>query len=202
MERERERDFGYSETRSVVMAGVGGQGNILAANVLANALAVSGFDVKTSEVHGMAQRGGSVVSMVRFGSSVASPLVPRGEAELLVTTELLEALRRIYFLSARGVLVASRTRIDPLPVLQGVARYPDDAEERLLELAPESMIVDATAIAESAGNKRAANTALLGVISNILPVPLDDWMETIDRLLPAKVVEVNKEAFLMGRELA
>ncbi len=116
-------------TRSVVLAGVGGQGTITAANLLANALLAHGYDVKTSEVHGMAQRGGSVISMVRFGPAVASPLVPLGGAEALVCTELLEALRNLPYLAPGGRVIGSRTRVDPLPVLQGAAAYPEDAEQ-------------------------------------------------------------------------
>lgn len=189
-------------TRSVVMAGVGGQGTILAANLLARALVEHGYDVKTSEVHGMAQRGGSVVSMVRFGDDVASPLVPRGEAELVIATELLEGLRNLEFLAPGGRLIASRTRVDPLPVLQGAAEYPVDAEERLENLAPGALIVDARAVAAEAGDARAANTVLLGMLSVSLPVPEGEWLKVIRELVPAKALEANERAFAAGRALA
>lgn len=188
-------------TRSIVLAGVGGQGTVTAANLLANALVSHGYDVKTSEVHGMAQRGGSVISMVRFGSDVASPLVPAGGAEALVSTELLETLRNVEFLSPDGRIIASRTRVDPLPVLQGAVQYPSDAEERILELVPGSVIVDAVEIATKAGDARAANTVLVGILSPVLPMGEKEWLEVIDKLVPAKALDANKKAFLEGRKL-
>lgn len=189
-------------TRSVVLAGVGGQGTITAANLLAGALVAHGYDVKTSEVHGMAQRGGSVISMVRFGSSVASPLVPLGEAEALVSTELLETLRNIEFLALGGKVVGSRTRVDPLPVLQGAVAYPEDAEERILNLVPDSIIVDAADVAAQAGDERAANTVLLGILSPLLPVGEEEWLEVIEMNVPGKALDANKKAFLAGRKIA
>jgi len=188
-------------TRSIVLAGVGGQGTVTAANLLANALVSHGYDVKTSEVHGMAQRGGSVISMVRFGSDVASPLVPAGGAEALVSTELLETLRNVEFLSPDGRIIASRTRVDPLPVLQGAVQYPSDAEERILELVPGSVIVDAVEIATKAGDARAANTVLVGILSPVLPMGEKEWLEAMDKLVPAKALDANKKAFLEGRKL-
>jgi indolepyruvate ferredoxin oxidoreductase beta subunit len=189
-------------TKSIVLAGVGGQGTILAANLLASALVAHGFDVKTSEVHGMAQRGGSVISMVRYGAAVASPLVPFGEAEALVATELLETLRNLEFLAPGGRVIASRTRVDPLPVLQGAVEYPADAEERIVSIAPKSIIVDARAIAAEAGDARAANTVLLGILSPLLPVGEDEWLAVIESLVKASAVESNKQAFLAGRAIA
>lgn len=188
-------------TRSVVLAGVGGQGTITAANLLANALLKHGYDVKTSEVHGMAQRGGSVISMVRFGQAVASPLVPLGGAEALVGTELLETLRNLPYLAPGGRVIGSRTRVDPLPVLQGAAAYPEDAEERILRLVPASLLVDAPGMAAEAGDARAANTVLLGILSARLPVAEDEWLSVIEELVPKKALEANRGAFLSGRAL-
>jgi indolepyruvate ferredoxin oxidoreductase, beta subunit len=192
----------YVPTRSVVFAGVGGQGTITAANLLASALVAHGYDVKTSEVHGMAQRGGSVISMVRYGSAVASPLVGFGQAEALVSTELLETLRNLEFLAPGGKVIGSRTRVDPLPVLQGAVAYPEDAEERILELMPDSTIVDAAQIAAEAGDARAANTVLLGILSPLLPMGRDEWLDAIERLVPKKALEANRSAFLAGVEIA
>lgn len=192
----------HEGTRSLVLAGVGGQGTILAANLLAQALVSCGFDVKTSEVHGMAQRGGSVTSMVRYGSAVASPLVPRGEADALVATELLEGLRGLDFLAPGARAIVARTRVDPLPVLQGAVEYPADAGERILRLAPGSIIVDATQVAAEAGDARAANTVLLGILSVELTVPEENWLETIASLVRAKAVDSNLKAFAAGRALA
>ena len=188
-------------TRSVVLTGVGGQGTVLAANLLARALLAHGFDVKTSEVHGMAQRGGSVVSMVRFGESVASPLVPRGEAEAVVATEMLEALRYMHFLAPGGRVICSRTRIDPLPVLQGAQEYPENAEELIHENAPGSMMVDAIEIAAEAGSARSANTVLLGILSLSLPVTEAEWLSALEEVMPERVLEANRRAFFSGRAL-
>jgi indolepyruvate ferredoxin oxidoreductase beta subunit len=185
-----------------VLAGVGGQGTILAANLLANALVRHGYDVKTSEVHGMAQRGGTVISMVRFGVAVASPLVPFGEAEALVATELLETLRNLEFLARQGRVIASGTRVDPLPVLQGAQEYPLDAAERIVNLVPDSVIVNAADIAAQAGDARAANTVLLGILSVTLPVTEEEWLATLEKLVKAKAVDANKNAFEAGRGIA
>jgi indolepyruvate ferredoxin oxidoreductase, beta subunit len=191
-----------ADTRSIVFAGVGGQGTITAANILSQVLVAHGFDVKTSEVHGMAQRGGSVISMVRFGEVVFSPLVPHASAEAIIATELLEGLRSLEFLAPGGRMIASRTRVDPLPVLQGAVKYPADAEERLLEFAPRSIVVDAAEIARQAGNERAANTVLLGILSTSLPPNEAEWMAVIERQVKAKAIDANKAAFVAGRRLA
>jgi len=188
-------------TRSLVLAGVGGQGTILAANLVARALLAHGFDVKTSEVHGMAQRGGSVVCMVRFGESVASPLAPHGEAEAVVATEMLEALRYIHFLARGGTVICSRTRVDPLPVLQGAEEYPENAEELIFKYAPDSLMVDAVEIAAEAGSARAANTVLLGILSLSLPVTAEEWLSALEEVMPGRVLEANRNAFVAGRDL-
>lgn len=192
----------HESTRSLVLAGVGGQGTITAANLLANALVTHGYDVKTSEVHGMAQRGGSVISMVRYGSSVASPLVPRGGADALVSTELLETLRYVDFLAPGGMVISSRARVDPLSVLQGASAYPEDAEESVLELVPGSIFVDAADIAAKAGDSRAANTVLLGILSPLLAVDEEEWLEVIELHVPKKALDANRKAFLAGRGIA
>lgn len=203
MEKQTDRPAGAGgETRSVVMVGVGGQGTILAANLLARVLVAHGFDVKTSEVHGMAQRGGSVVSMVRFGDRVASPLVPAGSADVMIATEMLEALRNLHYLSPEGKLIASETRVDPLSVLQGAARYPEDARDMLRERFADVVLVDAREVASRCGNARAANTVLLGVLSAALPVGVDEWLSVMEEVVPGKALEANREAFLAGRELA
>lgn len=195
------RSVAPQDTRSVLLAGVGGQGTILAANLLARVLMGHGFDVKTSEVHGMAQRGGSVTSMVRFGTEVASPLIPVGEAEAVVATELLEALRTIEYLSPGGRMIVSGARVDPLTVLQGAAEYPQGAAELLLGLSPDNVVLDAPAVAAEAGDARAANTVLLGVLSRSLPVGEEEWLATIEQVVPPRAVESNRRAFLAGREI-
>lgn len=189
-------------TRSVLLAGVGGQGSILAANLLARVLMGHGYDVKTSEVHGMAQRGGSVISMVRFGDSVASPLIPVGEAEAVLATELLEALRALDYLAADGRMIVSGTRVDPLTVLQGASEYPPGAKELLLGLSPDNVVVDAPGIASEAGDARAANTVLLGVLSVMLPVTEEEWLSVIEEVVPRKAAPANRNAFMAGREIS
>lgn len=191
----------YQPTRSILLAGVGGQGTITSANLLATALVFHGYDVKTSEVHGMAQRGGSVVSMVRYGTSVASPLVGLGEAEALVSSELLETLRYLQFLAPGGTVICSRSRVDPLPVLQGAAVYPEDVERRIAELVPEAVFVDAAAMAAGAGDSRAAGTVLLGTLSPLLPVGEGEWLKAIEKLVPRKALEANLGAFMAGRKI-
>ncbi|MCG2817601.1 MAG: indolepyruvate oxidoreductase subunit beta [Actinomycetia bacterium] len=189
-------------TRSVMLTGVGGHGTILAANLLARVLMGHGYDVKTSEVHGMAQRGGSVISMVRFGESVASPLIPRGEAEAVLATELLEALRTLDYLRAGGRMIVSGARVDPLTVLQGASVYPQGAAELLLRLSPDNVVVDAPGIAAEAGDARAANTVLLGILSVTLPVGCEEWVATMEEVVPPRALEANRNAFLAGREIA
>lgn len=184
---------------SVVLAGVGGQGTVLATNILGQALLLEGYDVKTSEVHGMAQRGGSVMSAVRFGSRVKSPLVPLGSAQFIVGTEMLEALRAAPYLSREGIFIVSKSRIDPLTVLQGRASYPENSIEAIKQLAPESIILNADSIAEKVGDRRAANTVLLGALSLFLSVGEQTWFEVMESLMPAKLLDINKKAFLAGR---
>ena len=200
-EADRKGDGGQG-TRSVLLAGVGGHGTILAANLLARVLMGHGYDVKTSEVHGMAQRGGSVISMVRFGDSVASPLIPRGEAEAVLATELLEALRTLDYLRAGGRMIVSGARVDPLTVLQGASVYPQGAAELLLGLSPDNVVVDALGIAAEAGDARAANTVLLGILSVTLPVGCEEWVATMEDVVPTRALEANRNAFLAGREIA
>jgi indolepyruvate ferredoxin oxidoreductase, beta subunit len=184
----------------VVLAGVGGQGNVLSARVLAEAALSMGYDVKTSEVHGMAQRGGSVVCMVRWSEKVHSPLIPAGQADFLLAFELLEGLRYLEYLSMEGMAIVNDYQVDPLPVLRGDAVYPGNALEILRSYAARIAVLDAREMAASAGNPRAAGSCLLGVLSAYLDFPEDAWEEAISRLVPSKAREVNLKAFAMGRK--
>jgi len=184
----------------VVLAGVGGQGAVLTARVLAETALSAGYDVKTSEVHGMAQRGGSVVSMVRWGEKVHSPLVPRGGADFLLAFELLEGLRRLEYLSYDGTAIVNRYRLDPLPVLRGDALYPENALDGIRAYAAHMVELDARGMAAEAGNPRALGSILLGVLSTFLDFPAAAWESAIDRFIPAKAREVNLKAFALGRE--
>jgi indolepyruvate ferredoxin oxidoreductase beta subunit len=184
----------------VVLAGVGGQGAILTARILAETALSAGYDVKTSEVHGMAQRGGSVVSMVRWGEKVYSPLIPVGGADFILTFELLEGLRRLEYLSDEGTAIVNKYRIDPLPVLRGDAQYPEDALNSIRAYVAHLVELDARRMAADAGNPRALGSVLLGALSVFLDFPSDAWEQAINRFVPAKAREVNLKAFALGRE--
>lgn len=185
-----------------VLAGVGGQGNVLSTRVLAETALSMGYDVKTSEVHGMAQRGGSVVCMVRWSGKVRSPLIPAGKADFLLAFELLEGMRFLKYLSGEGTAIVNDYRLDPLPVLRGEAVYPADALEVIRSYAARSLVMDARAMAAESGNARAAGSCLLGALSASLDFPEGAWNEAIERCVPARAREVNLKAFAMGRRSA
>lgn len=186
---------------NIVVASVGGQGGILATRVLATLFLNMGWQVKTSEVHGMAQRGGSVETHVRRGRTVYSPLVPRGEADALLALEQLEGLRYLPWLRPGGVVVCSTERIAPVTVTLGGQQYPDRVREALEQRAGVLVWVDALEIAREAGNVRAANVALLGALSALMEAPAEAWREAISANLPERVRPVNLNAFQMAREL-
>jgi indolepyruvate ferredoxin oxidoreductase beta subunit len=188
-------------TTDVLFAGVGGQGTVLASAILANLCLSAGYDVKQSEVHGMAQRGGSVTSHVRFGSRVWSPTIPAGEADFLVGFELLEGLRMIGSLAPGGVALINTQRIDPITVASGATQYPEDAGEQIIARCPRAVLVDAFAIARAAGNPRATNMALLGALSAHLDLSLDLWEDGIRGRVPPKTFAANWAAFSAGRGL-
>jgi len=183
----------------VIMVGTGGQGIILAARIAAEAAARMGYDVKTSEVHGMAQRGGSVVSMVRWGERVFSPLVPRGRADFLLAFEGLEGLRNLHFLKPGGKVILNLYRLDPLPVLRGDADYPEDYADVIGGYAPGTLTLDAAALARESGNPRVASAVMVGALSAYLDFPGDVWEEVIRSLVPARALEANLKGFEAGR---
>ncbi len=183
----------------VVMAGTGGQGIILAARIVAEVAVRMGYDVKTSEVHGMAQRGGSVVSMVRWGERVFSPLIPRGHADFLLAFEGLEGLRCLPFLKPGGRVIVNLYRLDPLPVLRGDADYPQDYLEIIRGFAPGTLAIDAVEMARAAGNPRVASAVMAGALSSLLDFPADIWEEAIRTLVPARALEANLRGFAAGR---
>jgi indolepyruvate ferredoxin oxidoreductase, beta subunit len=189
------------EVTSVLMCGVWGQGTILAGDLLARAAAESGQDVSLSEVHGMSQRGGSVDTLVRFGPEVHSPLICRGEADVILAFEMLEAARWAAYLAPNGTMIMSRQRIAPLPVLLGKADYPTEIES---ELASQCRLIALDAVEEAAacGNVRAANLVLVGVLSALVPFTEQAWLAVIEARVPPKTIEVNTRAFRRGRELA
>jgi indolepyruvate ferredoxin oxidoreductase beta subunit len=188
---------------SFLLAGVGGQGTILASNVLAEVGLAAGFDVKKSEVHGMAQRGGSVNTHVRWDAErVYSPLIGLGEADILLVFEEAEALRYAEFLKPGGAAVVNQHTIEPITVTSGGAHYP--TEEEVLGvyggITPEFHLVPGTSLAQELGTVRAANVVLLGALSNFLDVPAETWLQVIEARVPPKYVELNRQAFLLGRE--
>ncbi|MBN1482865.1 indolepyruvate oxidoreductase subunit beta [candidate division KSB1 bacterium] len=187
-------------TKNILIVGVGGQGILLASELVAKVALSKGYDVKQSEVHGMAQRGGSVSSNVRYGDVVYSPTIARGEADVLLSFELLESLRWLEYLSPRGVAIVNTQRIDPMPVASGKAEYPKNIEEKLQQKSHALYIIDGQRLAEQAGHIKAVNVALLGVLSTILEFDEKVWQTAIKNRVPAKTVDINFKAFNLGRE--
>jgi indolepyruvate ferredoxin oxidoreductase beta subunit len=192
----RAEDVGF------LLVGVGGQGTLLASNVLAHVGVRAGFDVKKAEVHGMAQRGGSVTSHVRWADKVYSPLIARGEVDVLVAFEKLEALRYIEFLRTGGMALINDQRIIPITVTTGGAAYPEDERLRaaLSKITGDVHWVDGVGIAEELGNLRVANVVLLGALSAILDMDEDVWLQIIEQRVPERYVDLNRQAFRRGRE--
>jgi indolepyruvate ferredoxin oxidoreductase beta subunit len=185
----------------VFLAGVGGQGTLLASEVLCEALLLRGFDVKKSEVHGMAQRGGAVTTHLRFGPKVYSPLIEPGKADLLVAFEKVEALRFAHYLRPGGVMVVNAQEIFPSSVATGRERYPEGVAERLSAVTDRVYMVDALAAALSMREVRAVNMVMVGAASHFLPLPESAYAEALGRRLPERLVAVNTRAFRAGREL-
>ncbi len=190
-----------SDVKNILIVGVGGQGIILAADVLAQVLVSTEYDVKMSEIHGMSQRGGSVNTMIRFGTKVYSPVIEKDKADYIIAFEQLEALRWSNYLKPGGKLIMNSERIKPLPVLMGNAEYPTNIIERLKQKDLELVEVEANKLAEEAGSKKTANIVLLGCLANFLPIRKEVWHGYIERRVPPKTVEINKMAFDMGYSL-
>lgn len=182
-----------------MIVGVGGQGSLLASRLLGNLFVAAGHDVKVSEVHGMSQRGGSVVTYVRFGDAVYSPIIEKGEADFIVSFEELEALRYAGYLKKDGIIVTGEKRIDPMPVITGAAEYPETAIESLREAGITVASTDAAAAARAAGSEKAENVVLMGLLSRYFDIPEEDWLAAVEATVPAKFLELNRAAFLSGR---
>ncbi len=187
-----------NETRCIMIVGVGGQGTLLASRILGNLLTGAGYDVKVSEIHGMSQRGGSVVTYVKYGRKVYSPVIDRGEADLILCFERLEAARWLPWLRKGGRMIVNDQRIDPMPVITGAMSYPDDILARLRALGADVTAVDALGLACQAGSAKAANVVLLGALSRALGFPTDVWNRVIAARVPEKYLDVNLEAFKLG----
>ena len=186
----------------IVLVGVGGQGILLATQIAARAALIAGYDVKTNEVHGMAQRGGSVVAQIRYGARVYSPLVPDGSAAVILSLERIEALRFASYLAPEGLAVVSTQAIVPVTVSSGQASYPADAEERLQARFPRLVYVDAVSVGERLCDTRVANVVLLGAMSTALSLPPECWAEAIRQCVKPRFVDINRRAFEEGKALA
>lgn len=189
-----------NDTKSILLVGVGGQGTILASKILSEGLVRKGYDVKMSEIHGMSQRGGSVTTHVRFGTKVASPVVPEGEADVLVAFEKVEAVRWLKYLKKGGRLVVNNFEIYSLPVLTGAAKYPDEVVEKLGKEVPGLKIFNAGEIAEALGNIKAQNVVLLGALVKAMELEDIDWESVLKELVPPKLLDLNLKAFKAGLE--
>jgi len=184
-------------SKNIMIVGVGGQGTLLASRILGNAVIEEGYDVKVSEVHGMSQRGGSVVTYVKYGDKVYSPVIDEGEADIILAFELLEAYRALPYLKKGGKMIVNSQQIDPMPVIIGAAKYPEDIAGKLTAVA-DVTVVDALAKAEEAGNFKAVNVVLIGVLAKNSEIPYENWVETIKKTVPAKFLDVNLKAFDLG----
>lgn len=186
-------------TTSIIIVGVGGQGTLLASKLLGNVLLSQGYDVKVSEVHGMSQRGGSVVTYVRYGKKVYSPIVTEGEADLILAFERLEAARWLSYLKKDGKLIVNDQRITPMPVITGAMEYPENILEKLQEKEIRVTALDALSLAEEAGTVKAVNVVLMGVLSASMPFSEEVWQAALEKCVPAKFLDMNKKAFALGR---
>jgi len=194
--RRRSKDM---DTKSVLMAGVGGQGILRASDIFSHVIIAAGLDVKKSEVHGMAQRGGCVTSHVRYGPKVYSPLAKKGDVDILVSFEKIETLRYLDYLKDNGGIIMNTEEFYPPAVNLGEAIYPTNVIETIKRLFQEVKVVDATTLARQAGNIRAVNTVLLGALSTCLPLETETWEQVLKEIFPQRLVETNIEAFHLGR---
>ena len=185
---------------NIIIVGVGGQGILLTSKILGYLALKMGDDVKVSEVHGMSQRGGSVVTYVRFGEKVYSPVVDLGEADYILSFELLESARWIGYLKKGGRLITNTHRTPPMPVITGAAEYPANLADKIRAAGLELDAIDALKLAEEAGSAKAVNIVLMGRLSRYFDFTLEEWMTAIEQSVPAKFLELNKKAFVLGRE--
>ena len=184
-------------TKSILIVGVGGQGTLLASRILGNVLVEEGYDVKLSEVHGMSQRGGSVVTYVKYGEKVYSPVIEKGEADIILAFELLEGYRALPYLKKGGKMIVNNQRTDPMPVITGVAKYPENIAQKLSALA-DTEVVEGLELAKQAGNIKAVNVVLIGVLAKSTGIAYEKWVEGIKKTVPEKFLQVNLKAFESG----
>lgn len=187
-------------TKNIMIVGVGGQGSLLASKMLGQLLLSQGYDVKVSEVHGMSQRGGSVVTYVRYGEKVYSPIIDKGTADFIISFEKLEAARWVPYLKKGGKIIMSTQEIDPMPVIIGAAQYPENLVEKMKEAGADVDAIDALDLAMQAGSSKAVNLVLMGRLSKYFDATQEAWMEALEACVPAKFLELNKKAFSIGRD--
>ena len=186
-----------ANTKKIMIVGVGGQGTLLASRILGNTVIGEGYDVKVSEVHGMSQRGGSVVTYVKYGEKVWSPIIDKGEADLILAFEMLEAYRALPYLKKGGKMIANTQEMSPMPVITGAAKYPENIGEKL-NAAADVTLIDALALAREAGNTKAVNVVLIGLMAKNTDIPYEKWVESVKKTVPEKFLEVNLKAFDLG----
>lgn len=186
------------DTKNVMIVGVGGQGSLLASKLLGALLTDEGYDVKVSEVHGMSQRGGSVVTYVRFGERVYSPVISEGEADYIVSFEKLEAARHAACLRKGGTMVVNTQTIDPMPVITGAQEYPDGVLEELSSKGVSVDSIDALKLAIEAGNSKSVNIVLMGRLAKYFDISQEKWLSAIEKCVKPQFIEVNKRAFALG----
>ena len=184
--------------KNILIVGVGGQGTLLASKLMGKCFMNIGYDVKVSEVHGMSQRGGSVVTYVRYGEKVYSPVIEKGEADIIISFEQLESARWLPYLKKGGVLISSTQRIDPMPVIMGKAEYPEDILSKIREKGVELVELDALGLALEAGTAKCANIVLLGAAVRFLGIDKEMWVDIIKSTVPPKTIDVNLKAFELG----
>ena len=187
-------------TKNIMIVGVGGQGSLLASKMLGQLLLSSGYDVKVSEVHGMSQRGGSVVTYVRYGEKVYSPIIDKGEADYIISFEKLEAARYVSYLKNGGKIIVSNQEIDPMPVIIGAAQYPENLIEKMRAAGADVDAIDALDLAMQAGSPKAVNLVLMGRLSKYFDASEEMWMQALEACVPPKFLELNKKAFALGRD--
>ncbi len=185
-------------TKNILIVGVGGQGTLLTGRIIGNYAMSKGFDVKMSEVHGMAQRGGSVVMQVRYGKKVYSPLVELGEADIIFAFEKLEALRYMPFLKKDGVIISNTQQIDPMPVVMGMAKYPEAILEKISSACSQTCFIDALSIAKEIGNVKVVNMIMIGAYAAYIGDSLEEWEVIVEKTVPLHTVAMNKEALKKG----
>jgi len=187
------------ETKSIMIVGVGGQGSLLASKLLGRLLLTRGYDIKVSEVHGMSQRGGSVVTYVRYGDKVYSPVIDKGQADCIVSFELLEAARWTEYLKPGGKIIVNTQQINPMPVIIGAAEYPQNLVEKMRSAGLDVDALDALSLAEQAGSPKAVNIVLMGHLSRNFDFTEEEWLTALEQSVAPKFLELNKKAFALGR---